>query len=219
MFGSLRNADVTADADQNLIIINDACPQYMQNAGSATIKISSLRNPGYVITSDSFYLEIRDANGNKVVKTSGGMVHTTTPGTIDVPEWYSENRLVSFPTELTFSLQPTNPTQSDIVQIKLGMPPEDFEVLPDPCAITYNNQLVNVNTWSCTTDTATNTFIIEAQLMDPYQYQQLADIEFAIDLIPMPSSSRPTGTFTLEFYDLIDGVYRLVDITSVENKF
>ena len=35
----------------------------------------------------------------------------------------------------------------------------------------------------------------------------------------MPSSSRPTGTFTLEFYDLIDGVYRLVDITSVENKF
>ena len=29
MFGSLRNADVTADADQNLIIINDACPQYM----------------------------------------------------------------------------------------------------------------------------------------------------------------------------------------------
>ena len=71
---------------------------------AATFELKSLLNPGYVITSESFYLEIRDRNGNKVVKTSGGMVYTTTPGTIDVPEWYSENRMVSFPSELTFAL-------------------------------------------------------------------------------------------------------------------
>ena len=99
------------------------------------------------------------------------------------------------------------------------MPPDDFEVLPDPCEITHNNQLVNVNTWSCTVDKPSNTFIIEAKLLDPYTYSALEDIEFSIDAIPMPSSTRPTGTFTLEFYDLINEVYRLVDTTSVTDKF
>ena len=35
----------------------------------------------------------------------------------------------------------------------------------------------------------------------------------------MPTSSRPTGDYEIEFYDNIDGVYRLVDIVTVSDKF
>ena len=35
----------------------------------------------------------------------------------------------------------------------------------------------------------------------------------------MPTSSRPTGEYEIEFYDNIDGIYRLVDIITVTDKF
>ena len=36
--------------------------------------------------------------------------------------------------------------------------------------------------------------------------------------IQMPSSTRPTGAYPLEFYDNIEGEYRLVDTTVVYDK-
>ena len=66
--------------------------------------MKSFVNPGYVITSDSFFIEIRDKDGNKIVETTGGMVYTTTPGAIQVKDWYASNRLVSAFSELTFAV-------------------------------------------------------------------------------------------------------------------
>ena len=68
-------------------------------------------------------------------------MHTTTPGTILVKEgkWYASNLVVSALSELTFSVRPLDPTSSANVQIKLKLPSEDFEELPDPCEISYHN--------------------------------------------------------------------------------
>lgn len=35
----------------------------------------------------------------------------------------------------------------------------------------------------------------------------------------MPTSSRPTGEYEIQFFDNIDGTYRLVDIVTVKDKF
>lgn len=85
------------------------------------------------MTSESFYAIFKDASGNAIAETSGGMVYTTTPGSMNVPAWFSSNRQVSAPAEITFALQPLNPTQATQVQIILYLPLSDFEVLPDPC--------------------------------------------------------------------------------------
>jgi len=84
MFGSLREADITLDASRNLIKIDNACMSYRQNVAKASFELQSLINPGYVITSDSFYIEIADVNGNQIVRTSGGLAYTTKPGKIFV---------------------------------------------------------------------------------------------------------------------------------------
>ena len=46
------------------------------------MEIEALINPGYVVTSESFFVEIADTNDNAIVKTSGGLVYTTTPGEV-----------------------------------------------------------------------------------------------------------------------------------------
>jgi hypothetical protein len=109
-FGSVREAQFILDADQNLIKIAGACPNYRQAFAKATFEIRSLRNPGYVTTSESFYIEFSDRNGNKIVNTTGGLVYKTTPGTIQVQQWFASNRLVSSQSEITFSVQPLNPS-------------------------------------------------------------------------------------------------------------
>ena len=176
-------------------------------------------NPGYVITSESFKIEISDKDGNRVVKTTGGMLHTTTPGSMIIRDWYASNRLVSSLSELTFSVQPLDPTSSSDVQLKLRLPEADFEELPEPCVVSYHNQLVNDETWKCETDPETNSFVLQELLKDPYEYEEFEWIEVAIDDIKMPSSSRPTGEYEIEFYDNINGVYRLVDVATVSDKF
>ena len=67
LFGSLRQATFTVDATRNLVKIDRACLSYRQNAIPATFELKSFINPGYVITSDSFYIEIMDKDGNKIV--------------------------------------------------------------------------------------------------------------------------------------------------------
>lgn len=193
---------------------------YRQNAIPATFELKNFKNPSYVITSDSFYLEINDKDGNKIVETTGGMVYTTTPGTMKVGDWYASNRLVSAFSELTFSVQPLDPTVSSNVQVKLSLPSEDFEVLPDdPCDVSYHNQLIRDGPKLCKTDVDTNTIILQDLLKDPYQFEEFELIEFSVDDIKMPSSSRPTGEYKIEFYDNIDGIYRLVDVVTVSDKF
>lgn len=105
----------------------------------ASFELKALVNPGYVITTDSFIIEISDNNDNPIVRTSGGIVYTTTPGEIYVQSWYASNRLVSALSEITFSIQPRNPTPTSDVRIILYLPSDDFEGVPDPCAVTYYN--------------------------------------------------------------------------------
>ena len=74
------------------------------------MEIEALINPGYVVTSESFFVEIADTNDNAIVRTSGGLVYTTTPGEVLIQPWYASNRLVSAYSQLTVSLQPINPS-------------------------------------------------------------------------------------------------------------
>ena len=148
------------------------------------------------------------------------MTYTTTPGTMFAQDlqWYAANRLVSANSEITFAIQPANPSQSGNVQIKLAMPAADFEELPEDCEIIYQNSLVSDNSAVCETDLESNTFILSNLLNDRYIYDEFAWIEFSIDDIKMPSSSRPTGDYYIEYYDNIDGVYRLVDTVTATDK-
>ena len=82
LFGSIRDADIRLDAARNMIKIDNACRDYRQNAVKASMEIEALINPGYVVTSESFFVEIADTNDNAIVKTSGGLVYTTTPGEV-----------------------------------------------------------------------------------------------------------------------------------------
>ena len=58
-----------------MIKIINACASYRQNVAKATFNIRNLVNPGYVMTSDSFFLEFSDIDGNKIAKTAGGLVY------------------------------------------------------------------------------------------------------------------------------------------------
>lgn len=79
--------------------------------------------------------------------------------------------------------------------------------------------MVNEETWKCQTEAETNTFILQDLLKQRYEYEEFEWIEIAIDDIIMPTSSRPTGEYEIEFYDTIDGVYRLVDTAKASDKF
>ena len=68
---------------------------------------------------------------------------------------------------------------------------------------------------TCAVDIASNTLIFSNLLKSEYGFNTDEWIEFSVNNIKMPSSSRPTGSYTIEFYQMIEGVYRLVDITTV----
>jgi len=52
-------------------------------------------------------------------------------------------------------------------------------------------------------------------LREPYQPGDFSPIEFGIMDIKMPSSTRPTGVYKINFYDNIEGKYELVDTVEV----
>jgi len=215
LFGSIRDAEITLDAELNRIHVQNACLSYRANVVKAVFELSALVNPGYVTTSESFFLEVSDANDNKIVKTSGGMVYTTSPGSVKVNSWFASNRLVSALSDITFSVQPFNPSPAADVQIKLYLPREDFEEVPSPCKVVFTNQLVDASKISCASDPSANALILSHVLKDRYTFNELSSIEFSVSDVRMPSSTRPTGTYTVEFLANIGGVYKLVDTATV----
>lgn len=98
------------------------------------------------------------------------------------------------------------------------MPKEDFEELPQPCKMKYYNSLVDSETFECQVNVETNTLELRRVLRDPYKFGAESMIEFSIEDIVMPSSSRPTGTYQLNFYSKIGDEYMLVDTVKVFDK-
>ena len=90
--------------------------------------------------------------------------------------------------------------------------------MPDPCKMEYYNQLVDSATTVCETNAAENMLILSKVLNERYSYEELLRIEFSINDIKMPSSSRPTGQYQIDFLQSIDGIYRLVDTVKVTDK-
>jgi hypothetical protein len=131
-FGPVVEAIFTIDASRNMIKIVNACASYRQNVAKATFNIKNLTNPGYVVTSDSFAFEFSDIDSNAIAKTSGGIVYTTSPGSMYAQDlkWYASDYLISAPSEITFSLQPEHHTLTADVMIAITLPEEDFEELP-----------------------------------------------------------------------------------------
>ena len=82
----------------------------------------------------------------------------------------------------------------------------------------FHNQLVNPDSTKCETDTASHALILSDVLSERYEYEEAQLIKFGIEDIRMPTSTRPTGEFKLEFYQSIDGFYRLVDIGTAKDK-
>ena len=219
-FGARRLARFTIDANLNLITILDACTQYHHNVAPATFRIKSLVNPKYVMTSESFYVEFSDINGNAIAKTTGGLTYTTTPGTIYAQEfdWFPSDYLISAPSEINFLLQPEHLTETEDVMISITMPKEDFETLPDACIMEFYNGLIDPSTFECAVNAETNTFEMKKVLREPYRFNSESIIEFSLLDIIMPSSSRPTGTYQIDFFTMIGEQYMLVDTVQVFDK-
>ena len=62
IFGFYRDAEYIIDADENKIKISNACNSYSDPIMSGMILIRDILNPGYVTTTDSFYLKFTDAD-------------------------------------------------------------------------------------------------------------------------------------------------------------
>jgi hypothetical protein len=70
----------------------------------------------------------------------------------------------------------------------------------------------------CSADITSNSITFKDLIFDSYKYKPGGKhIEVAILNVIMPSSIRPTGVFTIEFYDLVGDIYRLVDTAQFTN--
>ena len=67
----------------------------------------------------------------------------------------------------------------------------------------YYNSLVDPEKAECQVNAETNTIELRRALRAPYRFGTESMIEFSIENIKMPSSSRPTGTYQLGFYSKI----------------
>jgi len=218
MFGRERESRFALDSDSHAIQIIDACLSHRANIGDAVFIIREFTNPGYVIDSTDFKITFIDKEGNNIATTTTGLNYKTSPGSINVSDWEATNYLVNSRSSILFSLQPEHPSRTEDVLIRISLPAEDFDSLPDPCLIDDYNQLINVSSINCSTNKETNSFELTSVLKEPYEFEEFAMIELGIENIKMPTSTRPTGKFTIEFFDKIENEYRLVDTVEFYDK-
>ena len=104
--------------------------------------------------------------------------------------------------------------------ISITLPKEDFEELPEACVMEYFNSMIDPATFDCQPNFETNTLELRKVLRQKYQYNDDSIIEFSIKDIIMPSSSRPTGAYKLDFLTWVEwkGQYMLVDTVTVYDK-
>ena len=70
----------------------------------------------------------------------------------------------------------------------------------------------------CSANITSNSVAFTDLIYDSYKYKNGGKfIEVAIFNVTMPSSIRPTGVYTIDFYDLVGSAYRLVDTASFTN--
>jgi len=69
----------------------------------------------------------------------------------------------------------------------------------------------------CTADTKQNSFTIKNFLSVGYNLDIKEPISVGIGNITMPTSSRPTGDFTIQFYDYYEDGFKLIDQMTVSN--
>ena len=103
-----------------------------------------------------------------IASSNEGLTYSTTPGSMNVDSWYALNRLILNLSEIQFSIQPLNPTSSNDVQIRVTLPPSDFELLPQPCQLAFKNYLMDEELVTCETDVDTNTLVLSQVLQKPY---------------------------------------------------
>ena len=82
----------------------------------------------------------------------------------------------------------------------------------------YYNRLIDPSTFDCQANVETNTLEMRRVLRDPYKFDAESMIEFSIKDIIMPTSSRPTGTYQIDFYTKVGEEYMLVDTVKVFDK-
>ena len=84
----------------------------------------------------------------------------------------------------------------------------------------YYNKMIDPATFDCQPNIETNTLELRKVLRQKYKYSSDSIIEFSIKDIIMPSSSRPTGAYKLDFLTWVEneGQYMLVDTVTVYDK-
>ena len=105
---------------------------------------------------------------------------------------------------------------SENARIVVNFPKEDILIRPK-CSVTLFNKYSNGIMSLCTPNTKENSFSIKNFLSVGYNDNLREPISIGIGNITMPSSSRPTGNYTISFYDYYVDGFKLIDTVTVAN--
>jgi hypothetical protein len=165
---------------------------------------------------ESFRVEFRTAEDNPIFVATDGLTYNTSPGLIKDDLWPVSFLTVDTLTSIRFTVQPLHHSMSKDVKLTIEMPPEDFPELPANCLLEDLNRVIDETQIQC--EIKDNMITFSRFLVEPWEYKENLFIEIGVKNIMMPSSSRPTGTYSVSFYDKVDGDYVLVDRSSFEDK-
>jgi hypothetical protein len=105
---------------------------------------------------------------------------------------------------------------SENARIVVNFPKEDILIRPK-CSVTLFNKYSNGIMGLCTPNIKENSFSIKNFLSVGYNDNLREPISIGIGNITMPRSSRPTGNYTISFYDYYVDGFKLIDTVTVAN--
>ncbi|CDW73754.1 UNKNOWN [Stylonychia lemnae] len=211
-----RTISGTIDKTLNSYLITNACPSYRDNSNSAIVYFQNIKNPIYVMTTNSIEINIYDKNSQMIISTLGvGPTVTTTFGSINTQALTSDQTEINSETTVKFSIQPLHQTIKNS-KIIITLPIGQMRVLSS-CNIQGLNLISSSST--CQTDSAANTISIFNAFQNDYTYSSSQNVEFKISYIKLPPTTGVTGSYTFQVYTQNLGIYYLVDQQTSSNLY
>jgi len=202
LFGSVRELYPVIDENTRTIRITDGCRTYKSAGLNAKMVFSSIRNPSYVSTTDSFTIQITDSLGYQVAAVTSGITYTPQSGGINGIALSASDPIVSKTSTLTLTFAPLHSLTTSSA-IYLSMPSEVLVT----CASISSTTVIQAG-HTCTEPIA-NRLKISNPFSSAYNYGTPISITFSG--ITMPSSAVDITTLTIETYTIISSVEYSVD--------
>ena len=129
---SFNNLDVYSLS--NKLRLLNVCESYRDNNMEGTILIYSLRQPDYVLETDSFMVEITSVDGDRIAKVDEGVTFTPTKGILDATTDASI-KTVQEETDVIFEILPEHEislANEAVIEVEF---PGELRVTVDQCIV------------------------------------------------------------------------------------